>query len=241
MALEPGQRWITVENGEHVLINGNGTIAGGMGGKFNGMTMNEVAQNERPDSLSQSLANQKQSDPYAELRQRMDSLRGVKPAIAERYSRGEQAYLDEGGAEVNAAYRQGSLGGVPDHIRKSIDFINSRAKPLSEDLELYRRVNSEGFKDILRKGSIIQDSALVSTSLEKHGADTGFYQDDTVIKIKAPAGTPAYVTSNVAEGEVILPSGTTLKVEGATVGFVGKSFKNIVTASVVLKNSLSSD
>ena len=35
-------RWITVENGEHVLLGEGGEIKGGMGGKFDGKKMGEL-------------------------------------------------------------------------------------------------------------------------------------------------------------------------------------------------------
>ena len=36
-------RWITLENGSRVLLGKNGEIKGGMGGKYNGMTLEEMA------------------------------------------------------------------------------------------------------------------------------------------------------------------------------------------------------
>ena len=40
-----GSKWITTESGQHVLIDKDGKIIGGMGGEFNGQTISEAGGN----------------------------------------------------------------------------------------------------------------------------------------------------------------------------------------------------
>jgi hypothetical protein len=45
-----GSRWITTEGGQHVLIDKDGEIIGGMGGEHNGQTMREAGGETKPSA-----------------------------------------------------------------------------------------------------------------------------------------------------------------------------------------------
>lgn len=67
----PDEKWITTETGAHLLLNGEGVIIGGAGGKFNGKKISEISKGSKkekePDKTRKSIPAGSKKKDYAEI------------------------------------------------------------------------------------------------------------------------------------------------------------------------------
>lgn len=105
---------------------------------------------------------------------------------------------------------------MPAAKRKSAEKLNvdmvGAFKPTSTDYTLYRAVPVNASEYMTAKpGDTIRERGYSSTSRSSQNASHFAYGNGVMIKVRAPAGTPAIVT-NANEAEVILPAGMSYRV-----------------------------
>ena len=90
---------------------------------------------------------------------------------------------------------------------------------MGKDTDLYRMVNSNYVQSLFSStgalsledlaGKTVTNSALQSTCV---GVNTSFGRNDVAIKIKAPSNMPVCLTSDVSEGEIVIPAGAKMRI-----------------------------
>lgn len=120
--------------------------------------------------------------------------------------------------DINRALRNDF---VPSRFESVVDRMDSAMKPLGEDIQLTRYVDTSYFRDILggnlnsidasalrssNVGKIVQEKAYMSTSYD--ATSNVFTSYPVKMNISAPSSTKAFVTNNHFESEVILARNT---------------------------------
>lgn len=122
--------------------------------------------------------------------------------------------------ELNRKLREGEK--LSDEEQAVVDHFSRCAKPLGKDTDLYRMVNSNYVQSLFSStgalsledlaGKTVTNSALQSTCV---GVNTFFDRNDVAIKIKAPSNMPVCLTSDVSEGEIVIPAGARMRITSA--------------------------
>jgi hypothetical protein len=86
-AADASHRWITTENGSHVLISADGTVKAGMGGKFNGTKIK--AKRKAASSLAVSSTSQFPQIPSNASRKEIETLQSQAIAESDKSAAGD--------------------------------------------------------------------------------------------------------------------------------------------------------
>jgi len=211
------ENWITLKNGEHVLLDDNGKIIQGMGGKYNGLSVSEIKNKSE---------SQKSEKPQNEEIQHHKGAKGIftDKHLSENQKNSIAAYVGDDYRGINRTLRQDNhqafapqaekIAGHIFNIKKSFDSL----PPTTEDAIVFRKTGKTAIDAMmkaagevkLKKGAILVDYGVMSTSYDEKA-----FPGAIGFEIQIPKGAKAIdlsETINREEKEIILPPGTKLKV-----------------------------
>ena len=217
---DAGEHWVTM-HGSHVLIDDEGNVIDGAGGKLSGKKFENI-KSKSPD-ISNKQANKQ--TPEASF-QHHESSKGIftDKHLPEHYKNSISAYIGEHYRAINRTLRQDNhqafasqADTIAEHIMHLENAFN-HVPPTTKDAIVYRKTGKTAIDAMLKavgsgqlkKGSILADDGIMSTS-----HDAGVFPGAVGFEIKIPKGAKAIdlsETINREEQEVILPPGTKLKV-----------------------------
>lgn len=162
-----GEQWITTKNGHHVLIDGEGTVKAGMGGKFTGEKISSVGKKQAAKSSSVSAS--KSTSSTSKLDKDIEAVKNeikrlsnprmneLAPGLKEDYER----ILQKLNAEKKAAESKSQAPKSENSHTPSVEF-----KKLKSDLEGDFSTNKNDLEDKIRgKGYTIDYSDGESASI----------------------------------------------------------------------------
>lgn len=204
------ENWVTLPNGEHVMIDESGDVVAGAGG-----------------SLSKGNSESKQPEKQDQTREHHKSSKGVHTdkGLHDDQRKAINAYIGEHYRPINRALR------FSEHFDKMDDATAERIKhirnafkeipPTEADITVVRTTGKTSIDNMLKsagsaglkKGAILKEDGIMSTA-----HSDGVFPGAIGFEIKIPKGSKAIdlsETQNREEQEVILPPGTKLKVTSA--------------------------
>jgi hypothetical protein len=233
-----GDKWITTEGGSRVLLDKDGNIKGGMGGKFTGQNIKDTGgtkkftkyatnaereQAKQPTEAKPSRENEPPKKPTPTPKSKPSNPHdAAKVDISSREKEALQNYTGAMYRDMNPKLRAGKAVSKEDKEDLAhLDAVFSKAKT-TEPMTVFRGIGSD-FADTLTKGGSFSEGAFMSTSSDKKTASvfTGSGRDRTIMEINVPTGSSAISANDFSqfgskggkgENEIILNRGQKYKV-----------------------------
>lgn len=185
-------RWITID-GKHVLINKEtGEIESGLGGKFNGKSVDDLKEPERkPFSATDAVTGKSAHNDAQPTKKLTDKqVSAIMSYSGSMYS------------QINLQLRGlGSKNSYASDLVKRLDSVMKSAKT-TKDMIVYRGITSSLFSK-LEVGAVLKDAGFGSTttkqSVAKGFADSSTYTSNkkgenanpVIMKVQVPKGSRA--------------------------------------------------
>lgn len=160
----PGSRWITTENGNHVLIDGDGRILEGLGGGFDGQTLREAFN--KPSETSNAPASNGLSSNYSNDGRSSVPTDSTNDTPTKRQSKIDSVHID--------FEKDNTLPGLN---KKDLDDLGREDKPVLLKKEIIERnlhehpeVPQEEYGEII-KGALYDGDLRFKGKSERHNQD----------------------------------------------------------------------
>jgi hypothetical protein len=124
------QHWITTENGEHLLLNGEGVVIGGAGGKLNGTKLNPKSKSKDVEKIQEVSSKEKNSSqPLAST--------SNKPSYTPEYRASQKAAAEQVKSLPNYVFEQvGKEKGIsPEEVKKEL-MLQANQDPVGNEARI---------------------------------------------------------------------------------------------------------
>lgn len=213
-------KWITVKpngsgkTGTPVLLDKNGDVKAGMGGKHKGENISEVSGSGTTKKKSSAQPTKSKSADKVKVGD--DAHKALDPGELDPTQKMMVQYYTGGGfVSINSTLRSGGELGFGD--KRITDTLDSLMQKTDAPVQVYRGVTGEMAKK-LKKGANFSDGGYTSTSTDISVSGGDFSKSGALMEITIPKGSPAVSVRKNAikhdEHEIILGRGGTYTVTG---------------------------